>query len=255
MGTPVIVEAVRTPIGKRGGWLAGLHAAELLGAAQRRLARPRRHRPRASSSRSSAAASPRPASSPTTSPAPPGWPPGCPSRPAPTTIDCQCGSAQQANHLIAGLIATGAIDVGIACGVEAMSRVPLGANVGTEAGPRRPDDLGHRPAQPVRGRRAHRQAPRHHPRRRRRARRPLAGARQAGLGRGPLRPRGAAGDRPRPRRGRQPDRRDQQVVTATRACATPRCEGARQAQAASSRAASTPRAPPRRSPTAPPPCC
>lgn len=35
MGTPVIVEAVRTPIGKRGGWLSGLHAAEILGAAQR----------------------------------------------------------------------------------------------------------------------------------------------------------------------------------------------------------------------------
>jgi acetyl-CoA C-acetyltransferase len=47
-----------------------------------------------------------------------------------TSIDCQCGSAQQANHLIAGLIATGAIDIGIACGIEAMSRVPLGANGG-----------------------------------------------------------------------------------------------------------------------------
>ena len=34
MGSPVIVEAVRTPIGKRGGWLSGLHAAEILGAAQ-----------------------------------------------------------------------------------------------------------------------------------------------------------------------------------------------------------------------------
>src|SRR6266511_6395207 len=34
MGNPVIVEAVRTPIGKRRGWLAGLHPAELLGAAQ-----------------------------------------------------------------------------------------------------------------------------------------------------------------------------------------------------------------------------
>lgn len=37
MGNPVIVEAVRTPIGKRGGWLSGLHAAELLGAAQQGL--------------------------------------------------------------------------------------------------------------------------------------------------------------------------------------------------------------------------
>ena len=34
MAMPVIVEAVRTPIGKRNGWLSGLHAAELLAAAQ-----------------------------------------------------------------------------------------------------------------------------------------------------------------------------------------------------------------------------
>ena len=49
-----------------------------------------------------------------------------------TTVDCQCGSGQQANHLIAGLIAIGAIDVGIACGIEAMSRVGLGANAGPD---------------------------------------------------------------------------------------------------------------------------
>jgi acetyl-CoA C-acetyltransferase len=54
---------------------------------------------------------------------------GLPFEVAATTVDCQCGSSQQANHLIAGLIETGAIDVGIACGVEAMSRVGLGANV------------------------------------------------------------------------------------------------------------------------------
>ena len=35
MGVPVIVEAARTPIGKRNGWLSGLHATEILGAAQR----------------------------------------------------------------------------------------------------------------------------------------------------------------------------------------------------------------------------
>ena len=34
MAQPVIVEAVRTPIGKRNGWLSGLHAAALLGKAQ-----------------------------------------------------------------------------------------------------------------------------------------------------------------------------------------------------------------------------
>src|SRR5207237_8126931 len=46
-----------------------------------------------------------------------------------TRVDCQCGSAQQANHMVAGLIAAGAIDIGVGCGVEAMSRVGLGANV------------------------------------------------------------------------------------------------------------------------------
>ena len=54
------------------------------------------------------------------------------------TVDAQCGSAQQATHLIAGLIAAGAIGVGVACGVEAMSRVPLGSNRGTGCGTPRP---------------------------------------------------------------------------------------------------------------------
>src|SRR6185503_4120804 len=42
-------------------------------------------------------------------------------------------------HLVAGLIAAGAIDVGIACGVEAMSRLPLRSNMGGDAGMPRPD--------------------------------------------------------------------------------------------------------------------
>ena len=37
MGNPVIVEATRSPIGKRNGWLSGLHATELLGAVQKAL--------------------------------------------------------------------------------------------------------------------------------------------------------------------------------------------------------------------------
>src|SRR6478609_10783924 len=39
MGTPVLVEAVRTPIGKRNGWLAGLHATEVLAAVQQAVVR------------------------------------------------------------------------------------------------------------------------------------------------------------------------------------------------------------------------
>jgi acetyl-CoA C-acetyltransferase len=46
-----------------------------------------------------------------------------------TTVDAQCGSGQQANHLVSALVKTGSIDVGIACGVEVMSHVGLGANV------------------------------------------------------------------------------------------------------------------------------
>jgi len=45
-----------------------------------------------------------------------------------TTVDAQCGSSQQANHLIRALVQVGSIDAGIACGVEVMSHVGLGAN-------------------------------------------------------------------------------------------------------------------------------
>lgn len=45
------------------------------------------------------------------------------------SIDTQCGSAQAANHLISSLIKDGQINIGIAAGVEAMSRVPMGSNV------------------------------------------------------------------------------------------------------------------------------
>jgi acetyl-CoA C-acetyltransferase len=45
-----------------------------------------------------------------------------------TTVDTQCGSGQQANHLIRALVQVGSIDAGIACGLEMMSHVGLGAN-------------------------------------------------------------------------------------------------------------------------------
>jgi len=46
-----------------------------------------------------------------------------------TTVDTQCGSGQQANHLVQALVKSGNIDCGIAGGVEVMSHVGLGANV------------------------------------------------------------------------------------------------------------------------------
>ncbi|MGW0019603.1 steroid 3-ketoacyl-CoA thiolase [Rhodococcus sp. NPDC003382] len=137
MGTPVIVEAARTPIGKRGGWLAGLHAAEILGAAQSGLVERAGIDPMLVEQVIGGCVTQAGAQSNNITRT--AWlHAGLPWQTGATTVDCQCGSAQQANHMIAGLIATGAIDVGIACGIEAMSQVPLGANVGEHAGPRRP---------------------------------------------------------------------------------------------------------------------
>ena len=61
---------------------------------------------------------------------------GLPYETAATTVDCQCGSSQQVNHMVANMIAAGVIDIGIGCGVEAMSRVPLGS--GSKHGPGKP---------------------------------------------------------------------------------------------------------------------
>ena len=66
---------------------------------------------------------------------------GLPYRTAGTTVDCQCGSSQQANHMMQGLILAGAVEVGIACGVESMSRVPLGSEGMHGPGSSRGDDF------------------------------------------------------------------------------------------------------------------
>ncbi|AQT81840.1 acetyl-CoA acetyltransferase [Mycolicibacterium litorale] len=131
MGNPVIVEATRSPIGKRGGWLSGLHATELLGAVQKALVdKAGIDAGEVEQVIGGCVTQYGEQSNNITRVA---WlTAGLPEQIGATTVDCQCGSAQQANHLIAGLIATGAIDVGIACGIEAMSRVGLGANAGPD---------------------------------------------------------------------------------------------------------------------------
>jgi acetyl-CoA acyltransferase len=47
-----------------------------------------------------------------------------------TTVDRQCGSSQQAAHFAAQGVIAGAYDIVIACGIESMSRVPMGTTVG-----------------------------------------------------------------------------------------------------------------------------
>ena len=131
MGTPVIVEATRSPIGKRNGWLSGLHATELLGATQKALVD--KAGIDAGIIEQVIGGCVTQFGEQSNNITRVGWlVAGLPEHVGATTIDCQCGSGQQANGLIAGLIATGAIDVGIACGVEAMSRVGLGANAGPD---------------------------------------------------------------------------------------------------------------------------
>jgi acetyl-CoA C-acetyltransferase len=135
VGNPVLVTAVRTPIGKRDGWLGGLHAAELLGAAQRALVE--RAGLDAELVEQVAGGCVTQFGEQSNNVTRTAWlAAGLPWQTAAFTIDAQCGSAQQANHVIAGLIAAGAIDVGIGCGVEAMSRVPLGTNRGDTGSPR-----------------------------------------------------------------------------------------------------------------------
>ncbi len=137
MGTAVIVEAVRTPIGKRGGALSGLHAAEILGSAQAALLERAGIEP--ASVEQVAGGCVTQAGEQAGNVTRTAWlHAGLPYQTGCLTLDAQCGSAQQAVHLIAGLIAAGAIEAGVACGVEAMSRVPLGANIGVDVGKPRP---------------------------------------------------------------------------------------------------------------------
>jgi acetyl-CoA C-acetyltransferase len=125
MGTAVIVEAVRTPVGKRGGVLSSVHAAEILGGVQTALIDRAGVAP--AEVEQVAGGCVTQAGEQSNNVTRTAWlHAGLPHTAGCLTLDAQCGSAQQAAHLVAGLIAADAIGVGIACGVEAMSRVPLG---------------------------------------------------------------------------------------------------------------------------------
>jgi len=137
MGTAVIVEAVRTPVGKRGGVLSGLHAAEILGGAQTALIDRAGIAPALVEQVAGGCVTQ--AGEQSNNITRTAWlHAGLPHGTGCQTLDAQCGSAQQAAHLVAGLIAADAIGVGIACGVEAMSRVPLGTAARADAGSPRP---------------------------------------------------------------------------------------------------------------------
>ena len=131
----VIVEAARSPIGRRGGGLSTVHPADLLGAVQKALVERSGIDPAEVDQIVGGCVTQ--VGEQTFNIARTAWlTAGLPLTVAATTVDSQCGSSQQATNLGAGLIASGAADIVISCGVESMSRIPLGSSV--KAGPGRP---------------------------------------------------------------------------------------------------------------------
>jgi acetyl-CoA C-acetyltransferase len=124
----VIVEAVRSPLGRRGGGLSTMHAADLLGAVQKECIDRSSIDPAVVDQIVAGCVSQ--VGEQSFNVGRTAWlTAGLPLTVAATTVDSQCGSSQQATNLAASLIASGAIDVALSCGVESMSRIPLGSNV------------------------------------------------------------------------------------------------------------------------------
>jgi acetyl-CoA acyltransferase len=141
MRDAVICAAVRTPVGKRGGGLSGVHAVDLSAHVLESLVERAGIDPAViedviwgcvsqvgeqtfNIARSAALAA--------------GWPESVPG----TTVDRQCGSSQQSVAFAAATVVSGQADVVVAGGVEMMSRVPMGsasnpaANAGRPMGPK-----------------------------------------------------------------------------------------------------------------------
>ncbi|MGN6781776.1 MAG: steroid 3-ketoacyl-CoA thiolase [Marmoricola sp.] len=138
MGTPVIVEAVRTPLGKRRGGLAGVHPSELLGHVQREVIARAGIEPDLVEQAIGGCVTQ--AGEQSNDMVRRAWlHAGLPQHTGGTVLDAQCGSGQQAAHLINDLVVADTIAAGVACGVESMSRIPLGANVPAGMGDPRPE--------------------------------------------------------------------------------------------------------------------
>ncbi len=127
MRDAVIVEAVRTPVGKRGGGLSGLHSADISALVLQALAERSGIDPGLVDdvvwgcvmqigeqtfdiARTAVLSA--------------GWPEHVPG----TTVDRQCGSSQQAVHFAAAGVISGQYDLAVAGGVEMMSRTPMGSS-------------------------------------------------------------------------------------------------------------------------------
>jgi acetyl-CoA C-acetyltransferase len=127
MADVVIVEAVRTPIGRRNGGLSTVHPADLLGAAVSEVVGRSGIDPAEVEQVVGGCVSQVGEQSFNITRT--AWlSAGLPLGTAATTVDTQCGSSQQATNVATSLVGSGVVDVAIACGVELMSRVPIGSN-------------------------------------------------------------------------------------------------------------------------------
>ena len=123
----VIVEAVRTPVGKRNGGLATSHPADTLAAVQRAVVDRSGVDPSLVDQVVSGCVSQ--VGEQAFNVGRTAWlAAGLPLTVAATTVDTQCGSSQQATNVATALVASGVADIAVGCGVEAMSRVPIGSN-------------------------------------------------------------------------------------------------------------------------------
>jgi acetyl-CoA acetyltransferase family protein len=126
MRTPVIVDAIRTPMGrgKAGGGLSELHPTDLLAQLFKALMARNDFDPGKVDDVIAGCVSQ--VGEQAGSPGRIAWlGAGLPEHVPSTVVDRRCGSSQQAVHFAAQGIAAGAYDIAIACGVESMSRVPM----------------------------------------------------------------------------------------------------------------------------------
>jgi acetyl-CoA C-acetyltransferase len=129
----VIIDAVRTPVGRRNGGLSTVHPADLLGTALKGLISRTGIDPSEVGQVVSGCVSQ--VGEQSFNIARTSWlAAGLPLTTAATTVDTQCGSSQQAAGLAAALVSSGTVDVAIACGVESMSRIPIGSNSSKKLG-------------------------------------------------------------------------------------------------------------------------
>jgi acetyl-CoA C-acetyltransferase len=122
----VIVEAVRTPIGRRNGGLSSCHSVDVLGTVQRALFDRTGIDPlEVGQVVGGCVGQVGMQSMNVTRTA---WlTAGLPLEVPATTVDAQCGSSQQATNLAYALVASGTVDAAVGCGIELMSRVKFGA--------------------------------------------------------------------------------------------------------------------------------